>query len=120
MKKRNRFHMIDAHDARVLMQRDDVLVLDARDPQSFRKSHIDEAHRVDIANLSMILETAPKSMPIVIYCHKGYASQEFAKLFADFNFKEVYSLIGGYEEWLEQTATLSAIGAHMSMAMQSL
>ena len=93
------FHRIGVNEAHALLARDDVLVLDVRDAQAYRQGHIKEAHNVSIANLWNVLETAPKDMPILIYCYHGYASQEFAQIFADFHFQEIYSLDGGFEGW---------------------
>ncbi len=43
--------------------------------------------------------TTPKDRPVLIYCYHGNASQVRAQTFADFRFKKVYSLDGGYESW---------------------
>ena len=46
-----------------------------------------------------MLSATPKDAPVLIYCYHGNASQEFAQIFSDFRFREVYSLDGGYEAW---------------------
>ncbi|MDR3516776.1 MAG: ankyrin repeat domain-containing protein [Azospirillaceae bacterium] len=99
MTPRSPFRRIDATEARRLLERDDVLVLDLRDAGSFADAHIAGAWNVSMANLSTVVDDTPRTTPILIYCYHGYASQEYASVFADFGFSRVYSLDGGYEAW---------------------
>lgn len=102
MTPRKAFQRIDVWAARKLVSRDDVLIIDVRDAKAYKKSHIPKAKNVTIANLAAILDSIPKDTPIVIYCYRGYASQEYAQIFCDFRFQEVYSLDSGYEGWEKQ------------------
>ena len=86
-------------------RRNDVLVLDVRDAKSFGKAHIDGALHVSTANLSTVIDGTAKNRPILIYCYHGNASREYARIFADFGFSEVYSLDGGYEAWSTRPRT---------------
>lgn len=99
MRHRIPFRRIDINEARRLITRREVLVLDVRDADSFNKSHIKGARNVSIVTLSEVIETTPKSMIILIYCYHGYASQEYAQIFSDSGFPIVYSLDGGYDAW---------------------
>ncbi|MGA7657327.1 MAG: ankyrin repeat domain-containing protein [Methylocella sp.] len=76
-----------------------MLVLDVRDAQSFGSAHIEGARNVSITNLSSVIDTTARSMPILIYCYHGFASREYAQIFSDFGFSQVFSLDGGYEAW---------------------
>ena len=75
------------------------MLLDVRDAGSFEASHIDGARQLSSANLSAVLSDTAKGRPILIYCYHGNASREYAQIFSDFGFSEVYSLDGGYEAW---------------------
>ncbi|HUB63352.1 MAG TPA: ankyrin repeat domain-containing protein [Methylocella sp.] len=99
MRQRVPFQRIGVPEARSLIEGRGVLLLDVRDAESFRRSHVAGAQNVSIANLDTILQTMARSMPILIYCYHGYASQEYAQIFSDFGFSEVYSLDGGYKAW---------------------
>lgn len=106
MQPRKPYQRIDVDAANDLMTRDDVLVIDVRDAGDYAKDHIPEAKHMNISNLSAILNSAPKDIPIVIYCYRGFASQEYAQTFSDFRFQEVYSLDGGFDAWLaNETST---------------
>lgn len=102
MSQRGMFQQVELVAAQSLFMREDLLVFDVRDPKAFRKGHIPGARNVSITNLSSVINWAPKSMPVLIYCYHGFASQEYAQIFTDFRFQEVYSLSGGYEAWRKQ------------------
>jgi len=99
MRPRIPFQRIDVTAAAELVRRDDVLTLDVRDATSYAKAHIAGARHLSQANLSVVITAAAKTRPILIYCYRGHASQEYAQTFSDFGFAEVYSLDGGYEDW---------------------
>lgn len=99
MRQRTPFQQIDAKEARSLIARNDVLILDVRDTAAYNKSHIKGARNVSILSLSDVINATPRSVIVLIYCYHGYASQEYAQIFTDFGFPIVYSLRGGYEAW---------------------
>ena len=99
MRQRTPFRRIDIQRAEDLLRRGDLLVLDARDAGSFDKSHLNGAQHVSSANLSAVLNATARVRPILIYCYHGNASLEYAQIFSDFGFSEVYSLDGGYDAW---------------------
>jgi len=99
MKQRTQFRCIGVHEAEGLAQRDNVLTVDVCDAGSFRRAHIKGAQLVSMANLSAVINGTAKDTPVLIYCYHGHASREYARVFSDFGFNEVYSLDGGYEAW---------------------
>lgn len=107
MRPRTPFHHIDVNSAAQLLDREDLLVLDVRDASSYSSGRIQEAHNVSFSNLSPIVDGAPREMPVLIYCYHGFASQEYAQVFSDFGFREVYSLDGGYDAWTMQRENIS-------------
>jgi rhodanese-related sulfurtransferase len=98
-----RFRRISPADAAdlILRHRQGVLrelaVYDARDRQSFDRSHVHGAERLHDEGLSRALQEVPRRVPVIVYCYHGHASQTYAGMFADFRFAEVYSVDGGYE-----------------------
>jgi len=116
MRERTQFKCIGVDEAERLIQRGDALTVDVRDPNSFRQAHISGAQPVSMANISTVLSGTPKDRPILIYCYHGHASREYAQVFSDFGFKEVYSLDGGYEAW--RARPRPAVGAGQSAPLQ--
>jgi rhodanese-related sulfurtransferase len=114
MRPRIPFQRIDAQRAESLFARSDLAVLDVRDAGSFDQSHIDGALHVTSANLSAVLGATARTRPILVYCYHGNASREYAQIFSDFGFAEVYSLDGGYEAWRSR----SAAGARKAIAAE--
>jgi thiosulfate/3-mercaptopyruvate sulfurtransferase len=104
MRQRTPFQRIDVAQAETLLERSDILVLDARDAGAFEKSHVNGAQRISSGNLSAVVGGAAKTRPILIYCYHRNASREYAQIFSDFGFSEVYSLDGGYEAWCSRPA----------------
>lgn len=100
-RQRRPYQRIGVCEARALIERGEALVLDARDEASFRAAHVDGAQPISIKNLSAIIASTSTARPIVIYCYHGYASLEYAQVFSDFGFAEVYSVDGGYKAWRE-------------------
>ena len=88
MRPRIPFQRIDVTAAAELVRRDDVLTLDVRDATSYAKAHIAGARHLSQANLSVVITAAAKTRPILIYCYRGHASQEYAQTFSDFGFAE--------------------------------
>ena len=99
MKNERIFRRIDAEAASQLLARDNVLVLDSRDQDSFGQARIASARRLSSDNLDTTLLGTPKATPVLLYCYHGNASQTYGQIFTDFGFAEVYSLDGGFEAW---------------------
>lgn len=74
-------------------------ILDARDARAFMASHIDGARHLSGANLKAFVANVAKDQPLLIYCYHGVSSQDYAKVFVESGFGQVYSLDGGYEAW---------------------
>jgi thiosulfate/3-mercaptopyruvate sulfurtransferase len=99
MTSRAAFHRISVGEAPAILARADVVILDVRAMDAFAQGRIPGARHTTMSDLSELLNATPKTAPILIYCYHGNASQEFAQIFTDFRFQEVYSLDGGYEGW---------------------
>jgi rhodanese-related sulfurtransferase len=104
VRQRTPFQCIGTERAEALLSCNDPLVLDARDAGSFATSHIDGAKPVSSANIGAFIGSIARLRPILIYCHHGNASREYAQTFSDFGFSEVYSLDGGFEAWRAKPA----------------
>lgn len=83
-----------------------ALILDARDERAHGKGKLPGSLRLDGRNHERLLMREPKDRPVFIYCYHGNASQTYADMFADFGFKVVADLVGGWEAW--QQADMSA------------
>ncbi len=95
----NAFVRISPDDARDLIDDRDTTILDIRDPASFTAKRMENAKHFSNDNAAHFIETADKSMPVVVCCYHGNSSQQAAQFLAEQGFSEVYSLDGGFELW---------------------
>ncbi|ANQ85442.1 ankyrin repeat domain-containing protein [Azoarcus olearius] len=107
-------HRISAADAAdmLLRHRDGVLpalaVFDVRDAARYAAAHIEGAEPLTEAGFLTVARRLPKTVPVLVYCYHGNASQTYAQMFADFRFPEVYSVDGGYEVFAAELAKAEA------------
>ena len=108
MRERAQFKCIGIAEAETLIKREGTLIVDVRDPGSYSRARINGAKLVSMRNISDVIAETMKDTPILIYCYRGHASREYAQVFTDFGFSDVYSLDGGYEAWRARPKTTAA------------
>lgn len=86
-------------EAKNLIAERETVILDVRDEDSYKKAHIDDAKHLTVAELQIFCETVDPKQPILVYCYHGISSQSVAQHLVEEGFREVYSLIGGFEAW---------------------
>lgn len=94
-----RFKIIQAVQARDLLEANRATLVDIRDPQSFAAGHIRGALHLDNDKVKQFISEQDKTRPLVVCCYHGMSSQQAAQFLADQGFQEVYSLDGGFEFW---------------------
>ena len=85
------------------------LILDVREPQEFRKSHLFNARnfpnnylRRDQSPPDLYTFRNKESMLIIIYCDDERISRESAKLLVDRGTDNIYLLSGGYNDFVKE------------------
>jgi rhodanese-related sulfurtransferase len=82
------------------LNREDYLVLDARENEEFEISHLEDAIFVGYKEFDFSsLADIPKNKPIVVYCSIGYRSEKIAEKLQNQGFDQVYNLYGSIFEW---------------------
>ncbi len=76
--------------------RDDVLLVDVREPGEFAAGHIRGATNVPLSELRDRLEELPRDREILVYCQSGKRSYDAARALAQRGFM-VRNLLGGIE-----------------------
>lgn len=96
-----KYKAISAVNTVTLMNQDDCLVLDVREPDEYAKGHIDGARLITLNRLAeRIHELEPhKDHPVVAVCQSGTRSPEACKILMKHGFSQVYNLAGGMMEW---------------------
>jgi rhodanese-related sulfurtransferase len=80
-------------------------LVDVRTAAEYQQGFIKGAVLIDFWSegfLSKVTQKFDKNKPIYLYCKVGGRSSKAAKLLADNGFKIVYSLDGGYTDWIKE------------------
>jgi thiosulfate sulfurtransferase len=93
------FREISVREARQMFDSGKALFIDVRDPGSYQAARVPGALQLNDTNVGEFVAKTDKAKPIVCYCYHGHTSQGAAAYLADQGFKEVYSVIGGFESW---------------------
>ncbi len=104
-----RFLRIDVNEAWHLLQQTDLkpLLLDIRDPSSFKAAHPKGAFHLSQETLPSFLAQTDEKQPILVICYHGHSSQGVAEYLANQGFKTVYSIDGGFSAWQQAALPLA-------------
>lgn len=98
------YHKISPEEAKEMMDKEKVKILDVRTLQEYREGHIPEA--LNLPN-EEIKEEEPellgdKEIPLLIYCRSGIRSRDASNKLVDMGYTQVYD-IGGIIDWPYET-----------------
>ena len=84
-----------------LQQKNKVVILDSRELDEFKVSHIEGAILVGYNHfrLSSLPDSIDKKTPIVVYCTLGVRSEVIANQLVESGYTDVKNLYGGISEW---------------------
>ena len=90
---------IDVQKVKEMGENDSATIVDIRDTASFQSGHIPNAIHLSDDTVQQFISSADKEKNLVIYCYHGISSQGAAAYFSENGFREVSSMIGGFESW---------------------
>ncbi|MDV6040425.1 FAD-dependent oxidoreductase [Bacillus sp. SM-B1] len=76
-----------------------LLVIDARSPKDYEKSHVPNAINISLGSLREKGTDFNKDIPVVTYCNKGVTGNAAQNVLLNLGFKEVYNLSGGNKNY---------------------
>ena len=76
-----------------------AVILDVRDPASYKAGHIPGAINIPLNELGYRLFSLDKTKDIIVYCFTGVTSQVACQILVNAGFKDVYNVIGGIKVW---------------------
>lgn len=95
---------INIYELKMLIGSDDILLLDARDANEYKKKRIQGAINLEVDKVDNILKICPdKNKKIIIYCTKGIRSIAVAERLDELGYKEIYNLEYGIEKILKKS-----------------
>jgi len=96
------FKHLSTTDLSANLADDNYVVVDIRDANAFANGRIPNAIHLTNENISDFLRDADFDAPTVVCCYHGISSQQAAQFLISQDFTEVYSLDGGFTQWLAE------------------
>jgi rhodanese-related sulfurtransferase len=90
---------VNTAEATHLINREDALVLDVRDPGEFGAGHILGAKNVPLSRLGDAEVAKRKDRPVIVYCEGGERSSKAVATLKRQGFARVVNLTGGLRAW---------------------
>ena len=91
---------VSAQEATLLINREDALVVDVRDPGEFGAGHVLGARNVPLKDLESGGELAKrKDRPIVVCCATGQRASQAVATLRKLGYARVFNLSGGVGGW---------------------
>ncbi len=87
--------------ATMLINRDDALVVDVREPPEYGGGHVLGARNVPLARVEAAGADLAKrkDKPVIVYCETGNRSASAAAMLRKHGFTRVFNLSGGMKAW---------------------
>ena len=84
-------------------------LIDVRTAKEFQSGHISGAINIDFLSSNFIdeIKDFDPNLNLIIYCRTDNRSSKSAKILADHNYKNIYVIKGGIEEWVNQGNAVS-------------
>ena len=88
-------------EATLLINREDALVLDVREPAEWSKGHIPNARHIPLGQIEKRLGELDKykNKPIIVSCASGTRSSSVCGTLRKAGFEKVFNLAGGIPAW---------------------
>jgi len=93
---------VSAVQATQLINREDALVIDVRDPGEYGTGHIIGAKNVPLSRIDAAgseIAAKRKEKPVIVYCDNGSRSTKAASALRSQGFSKVVNLSGGLGAW---------------------
>jgi thiosulfate sulfurtransferase len=96
------FKCIHLQEAQELINNPGTVIIDIRDKASYQDGNIPNSINVSEENIVDFLSSTDRQSPLLIYCYHGISSKDAAEYFVKNGFQSVFSLDGGYTEYIQQ------------------
>jgi rhodanese-related sulfurtransferase len=90
---------VNTAEATHLINREDALVLDVRDPGEYGAGHVLGAKNVPLSRLGDAEVAKRKDRPVIVYCDGGERSSKAVAALKKQGFARVVNLTGGLRAW---------------------
>ena len=90
-------------EATRLINSEDPLLLDVREPNEYNSGHLPDALHIPLSQIKDRADELAKytSRPVIVYCARGVRSSSAASALAKLGFARVLELRGGLQAWVD-------------------
>ncbi len=91
--------LVDPQTANLLRERDDVLLIDVREPSEYAAGHIPGITLIPMGEIPNRLADIPKDKTVIVSCQSGRRSSQIASFLQEQGFTNLHDLDGGFSAW---------------------
>jgi rhodanese-related sulfurtransferase len=104
-----RYKVTSPLGAVTLLNNEQTVVVDVREPDEFAKGHIENAIHISLGRLDeRMYELEPhKETPVIVTCQQGTRAASACAKLTKAGFKQIYYLKGGMLSWEDQKLPIS-------------
>ncbi|MCS7276378.1 MAG: rhodanese-like domain-containing protein [Dehalococcoidia bacterium] len=95
------FTRITVEEAREMMSRDDVVVIDVREPHEYQAGHVPGAKLIPVGSVFARRHELPQDKDIIFVCAVGQRSALACEMAAAAGLTRLYNLEGGTDAWIK-------------------
>jgi rhodanese-related sulfurtransferase len=90
---------VDVDTVAGVMERDDVVVLDVREPWEYEEGHIPGVQLIPMAEISERLDEVPAEGTVIVTCRSGNRSAQVTDYLRQQGYDNVHNMEGGILAW---------------------
>ncbi|WP_413307469.1 rhodanese-like domain-containing protein [Bacillus sp. 1P10SD] len=93
------YRNVSSVEAKKLIDKKEVVVLDVRTPEEYQEGHIPHAKLVPLQELENSLNELEKEKPYLVVCRSGTRSAQASEILKSNRFSKIYNMTGGMNTW---------------------
>ncbi|MBI1886124.1 MAG: rhodanese-like domain-containing protein [Chloroflexi bacterium] len=95
------FTRIDVKEAQEMMARDDIAVIDVREPHEYNAGHVPGAKLIPVGTVYARREELPRDRDVIFLCAVGQRSALACEMAAAAGLTRLFNLEGGTDAWIK-------------------
>ena len=103
---REPFTRIDVKEAQELISKDDVAIIDVREPHEYSAGHVPDAKLIPVATVYARRQELPRDKDLIFVCAVGQRSALACEMAAAAGLTRLYNLEGGTDAWVKAGLTV--------------
>ncbi len=95
------FTRITVDESKEMMSRDNVAVIDVREPHEYAAGHVPNAKLIPVATVYARRDELPRDKDVIFVCSVGQRSALACEMAAAAGLSRLFNLEGGTEGWIK-------------------